>query len=517
MVINLSIMIVSSKEIPIISYSEILMMSNNESLKEEYLKYPMIIRDSPMTQWTIFENLDNIFPDDYEMNGNVQEANCDCFGNTSESQILCHQYVSTFLYSNHDEDSYDFWQTYQYKYNQNYQHCIKQKSKTYLVKDLSETFNKLIMNKNDNDNNKECDISSSSLSSNNIYNKSYTYFPILSINSDPTEIDSVQLTALDHIKLHPFYDIFDIENGFESIDHIHLWFGNNKYRAIRHFDRSHNLFFMLSGQRRFRLSSPTFNIYPLHPFNHKSSRQQFPYYMTQKNKEGMIIKNYINIEYEIWESDLKKNELLYLPSGWFHEIINQYPSCALSIWFSSGDIDFIRDDIFETRLPINPNKFIKIKELNQFFYFIQKLIHQFCAINNDDILMRCNDFNGYGYLLYNFKYLYPILNKLNYDTFEWMNIVLNIENIFKCVFTKIEYQSLNEFKHYLNHCYLIDDENIYKTWNEVVEFFMEMINAISDIDNKIAEGTVIELIEDLIIKIFDDTTIIPIIIKLMLL
>ena len=91
-----------------------------------------------------------------------------------------------------------------------------------------------------------------------------------------------------------------------------------------------------------------------------------------------INKNGAN-EYKIWESDLKTNELLYLPAGWFHEVINDDVSCALSMWYSPTQHDKIRDGIFDLKLPANPNHYrLSNGDLDELFYFIQNMIDSFC-------------------------------------------------------------------------------------------------------------------------------------------
>ena len=130
--------------------------------------------------------------------------------------------------------------------------------------------------------------------------------------------------------------------------------------------------------------------------------------------------------------------------------------------------------------------------------------------------MRCSGYNGYGYLLYNFEYLYPILNEMSYDNFEWINIVLNIEDIYKCIITKIKYIKFDEFRKDMNYCYDINT-TLQKEWSKVINLFIKLLNEMTQIDAKIAEGTVVEFMEHLLIDIYGDATVVPIVLKLMLL
>eukprot|EP00484_Ammonia_sp_Unknown_P027645 CAMPEP_0197035194 /NCGR_PEP_ID=MMETSP1384-20130603/13052_1 /TAXON_ID=29189 /ORGANISM="Ammonia sp." /LENGTH=504 /DNA_ID=CAMNT_0042465223 /DNA_START=78 /DNA_END=1589 /DNA_ORIENTATION=+ len=502
------------------SYSEVVALNNAGS--REYLMYPVIITDSPMSDWSVLQHFNRIFPPDYEMEGNYQEADCSCFGNSSESEQICHEYVSTFLYARDDDGSYEKWKPFEYKHERykQYGSCVQRRQRTYYVRDLSETFNHIVheLDVVDDDhashNNTYC--ATDNVDMHHMYNKSYTYFNILRLGgSHKPDISPLQLTLLDHIQLHPFYDIFNIERGFYDIDDVHIWFGNENYRAVRHFDRNENLFFMLKGSRTFRISPPTFNIFPLHPFNHKSARQQYPNYpVVDEEAEGWMLRN--ESEYDIWESALYSNELLYLPSSWFHEIVNDNYSCALSVWYTGTQLNYIREDLFNFRLPINPRKYdsMSVPETDEFFYFIQRVVDSFCSLRDGmraDPLMRCHGMGNVGYLLSHFRYLYPVLDELTAETIDWFD---HEQQMFACARSRVDYHDFDEFKQHLSRCGELTEE-YQREWDEAIEIFMDMLDAMCEIDCKITEGTLIEYIETLIVDIFGDSNLMPLVTRLM--
>ena len=163
-----------------------------------------------------------------------------------------------------------------------------------------------------------------------------------------------------------------------------------------------------------------------------------------------------------------------------------------------------------------------VVDMDEFYYFIQSLINEWCKHikKNEEInyLSRCNDnkYGSYGFLLNSFIKIYPILNDINYNNFEWISLIIDFKNILKCFIQRIEYENLNQFKEDNYYCFNIDNDNIQKEWDNAINKIMDMLIAFNNIG--IAENHLIEYLEDVLFHVTDgDTTIIPIIISMMLL
>ena len=494
------------------------MIKRKERSSKQYLKSPLIITDSPISDWTLFDNLEHIFTlNQANFLSESHSINC-----SNLDKNICNEYVSTFIYSNDNNQSsqsYEYWNKYELNYNNYtlYEKYMTYNQQQYEIKDVvDELINNNEPFNNNNNNNNDSDI----------LWREHTYFRLMGLNEGETKFDSLQLNTLDHIRLSDYFKIFNVYNGYQHITDIHLWFGLNQYRAIRHFDTSNNLFFLLKGSRKFTLSKPTFNIFTYYPFGHKSEKHQYKYLSHFYNDDDDN-NNYDDGDYDIYESTLYENEILYIPSHWWYQVENNNYSFALSILFNDGENTALRTDLYDYKLPINPQKTqISVGDLDEFFYFIQYTIDLFCKnYKNDNInpLLRCNGYNeknnGYGYLLSNFQKIYPILEELNFDNFEWFSIGMDFENIFKCSLSNnIDEYSENfaAFKNDLYFCYDMIDQ--YKEeWNEssddlIDKTLMAMNNDI------IKEISLIEYFEYLLIDLYGgETTIIPIVVKLLLL
>ena len=73
-----------------------------------------------------------------------------------------------------------------------------------------------------------------------------SYFRLFGYEGDNEEVDDIHLNVLDQIKLTPFFKIFNMR-GYKDVRALHIWFGTEYYRAIRHYDVSDNIFFLLKG------------------------------------------------------------------------------------------------------------------------------------------------------------------------------------------------------------------------------------------------------------------------------
>eukprot|EP01084_Bolivina_argentea_P131802 232590_1 len=316
------------------------------------------------------------------------------------------------------------------------------------------------------------------------YSKLYSYYNVFK-NADEL-VTAFQLNTLDQIRLSPYFDIFDIA-GFADIKDIHIWFGTEYYRAMRHLDKCDNLFFVLEGSRVFRVSEPTLKVFPLHPFGHASNRQQYPYYPLLEDET-------IPKEYHISEVEVFANEVFYLPGFWHHEVINNNFTVALNVWWDSVD-ELLQRDMEDFRLPINPQRDdgMDKSQINAFLYFAQRLIELFCCIlqvNKADHvdtnhMIRCMDveYKGYGYLTTSFEQIYRVLDEFTYDSFEWMAMVVDVSDIIKCAHDRIkdyDYENVTDFKKDLYFCWDLEDE-WKREWDDAIDILLNMLSGFTHV------------------------------------
>eukprot|EP01084_Bolivina_argentea_P095847 172310_1 len=488
------------------------------------LKQPLIVTQSPMINWILLDNMQDIFSNNFTFNSKLQQINCSCINNIhpnlNESNLHCNEYISKFTSTSNKQLQNDYWNQYEINYNKykKYEQCIEYSDKyiTHITRLIQQLYNK-----------NQCHIQNNTDTMKKVID---SCFSLININQGDQyqKINAMQLNTLDHISLSPYFKLFHIYDSFRSISAIDLWFGLHQYHTIRHYDTSNNLFFVLYGSRKFRLSAPTINVFPMYPYTHKSCRHQYKYY-----KE--VYMDLDDIDYNIYEGIVYENELLYIPSGWWNEIINDNHSFALSLWYNDGETNDLRKRIIEYELPINPRKDeLSLGDLDELFYFTQHLVSLFCGNHTKyDPLLRCNKYNSYlyrnnmyrrygdyneqfdGYLLINFKMIYPILNDLNFDTFEWYAIEMDFENIFKCSMSRkiIEYrETMESFKNDFFYCYDVADEWKHE-WNVAIDELLDLFLSISN--NKMSEDALVQYLENLLFNMFDDVAIIPIIARLL--
>eukprot|EP01084_Bolivina_argentea_P140026 246270_1 len=498
--------------ITVVSYEEILLMEVKEYFN--LLQTPLIIIDSPMVNWTLAQNLTNIFSDKFEIPCTKQIANCLCIEkqkNDSADNISCADIASTFLYTK-ETKHYAHWRPFEGTYSSTkYQKCTHQSTGSIPLITVYNIVNSCgvpISPAYEYDQDKKK------------YTTFYSYLKVLSVDSSNgaaaehtvvADVDeSIQDKMFEHIDLFPYFELFSIEP--ELIIDMHIWFGMHYYKAVRHYDESNNLFFMLKGSRRFMLSPPTHhNIFTLYPLSHRSSRHEWLNYSN-------VMNNDYQKQFDTYDIDLFENELLFLPAYWFHQIENNNLSLAFSMWFKSANAVHGRE-IIDYKLPINPySASISVSYVDEFLYFIQTLTDKWCSnikrkySKSKSNHLKCFENNHSGFLLNKYKKIYPLLDNLNYDTFEWYSIGLDIENILKCTRTGIEDYpvSTKEFKKRTYLCFMFDDyQNKYKKmWHKSIDDIIKMHFKYSNIG--IADIQFVKYLETILLSISKDVNILPI-------
>eukprot|EP01084_Bolivina_argentea_P300149 517465_1 len=464
----------------------------------DYLHKPLIITGSPIINWTLCESIDSIYDDTNMITNKQQIANCSCIEeqnikiNRSNHHKLCKELSSSFLYTA-DKPHYIHWRQFEATNDISniYKKCLNISVESLPIRQAYEVI-KLQLNSTIIDMESFLNHTDKFDDVKNQYKKFYSYMKVFDIEDETMDAD-----VFEHIDLLPFIELFEID----TVSNVHLWFGTTYYRTIRHYDKTHNLFFMLKGSRTFRLSMPTTSMFRLFPFGHQSYRSHYPNYkILQNNNESY------NYNYEIYDVEVYLNELLYIPGYWHHEVVNNNISLALSMWFKSEDQSHY-ETILDYELPINPNaQTMTYGYMCEFFYFIQNLMDKWCQK-----ISKCDLFSKY-------KELYPVLENLNYFTFDWYVIGLDIGNILKCTATRIKhYDTISKLKYETYFCWNFDDhKEVYKEmWHKSIDDIIRMHLQYSHIG--IADLQFIEYLETLLLTICGDINMIPIWIRLMLL
>ena len=109
-----------------------------------------------------------------------------------------------------------------------------------------------------------------------------------------------------------------------------LWLGAAESSAATHFDLSHNLLFLASGVKRFRLLPPSaHHELRLHPSWHGShlAAQTEPSDAQMQSLGG-------------YEAVLEAGDVLSLPPGWFHRVTSESDNVGVNLWTQSlaGDV-----------------------------------------------------------------------------------------------------------------------------------------------------------------------------------
>ncbi len=508
------------------TYSEILSLSNHGI---NYFDRPIIITQSVQSNWTLVNNLANIFDDDYRISVQKQTTNCSCLSeiysdsirnNETDKNSLCKHYGQTVPYKQTYMQFYEYWNRFEGKHKISGKgvDCVEfEKVETSVGNGIKE-LNRIEKN----------GIYDDDIDNNDTITSLRTYFSLLGFKNNneknKLQISDLQLNSLDHISLAPFFKLFDT-NGLKSysdIRHMNIWYATEYYRAVRHFDKANNLFFVLKGSRHFRISQPTSIVFEMYPFLHESNRHQLPNYpYIDGYREGIPI---TDTKYKIFESTIYENEVLYLPGYWFHEVINNNVTIVMNIWWNSNDLKlyFKLMNMKKDSLPINPNHeyldsdtFEMHKHgIDGFLYFVQNLIdkwckyaHKYCKYHGQ---MRCT---SDAFLLYNFMSTYEdVLNNLTFDNFEWYSIIIDTYNILKCTQNRIvDIDDLIDLKQFMFVCN--DIQQVYKTlWDESINDVMSILDQYNNI--MIAESDLVQFLENVLFASFGDTNIIPIVIKL---
>lgn len=233
------------------TYEEVLMMKEHDI---NYMHRPLIVTDSPQSQWPLPHNLEEVFGSEYAITADQQTTNCSCLEQTSvyldgdiDLTDLCEHYASALLYKGVNDDHYKYWERFEgsHKFTSEGEKCVYFEELEMMVEDGMKDLRFI----EENPQYSYADmntITNASMSGRDEISKFRSYFRLFGFEGDYEEVDEIQLNVLDQIMLAPFFKIFNM-NGYKDVSKLHIWFGTEYYRAIRHYDKSDNIFFLLKG------------------------------------------------------------------------------------------------------------------------------------------------------------------------------------------------------------------------------------------------------------------------------
>eukprot|EP01084_Bolivina_argentea_P319069 553436_1 len=209
------------------TYSEIVSIHkqnsniNNSDTYLDYFSKPLIITQSPMTNWTLNEeDIYDIYDDTYNFECAHKITNCSCIEEQSDvyNDRLCEEFASAFLYAASAAENYSHWKPFEVpnKLSRQLQKCITASitpiSLSYAHKMVTES---LINSYSFENNIKIADEMNPEIynKSRNEFKKYYPYTRILAMkpnDNNETYIESQHLNLLDRIRLSAYFKIFNI-------------------------------------------------------------------------------------------------------------------------------------------------------------------------------------------------------------------------------------------------------------------------------------------------------------------
>lgn len=107
-----------------------------------------------------------------------------------------------------------------------------------------------------------------------------------------------------------------------------VWIGPAKARTGLHYDFLHNIAMLIGGHKRFYLASPG-TVECIGEVSKKYDR------WARLSRVGIDdLANRDAIDGRLYEVDLFPGDALYIPAGWWHEVVNIQPSILLSGFFN---------------------------------------------------------------------------------------------------------------------------------------------------------------------------------------
>ena len=281
------------------------------------------------------------------------------------------------------------------------------------------------------------------------------------------------------------------------------------------FDYEDNLFFQLNGHKTFILSPPSLGSYPLFPFLHESERQ-----VCGGNVDDE------NVEYTV---TLRKGDVLYLPSFWYHEVVNgEEGSYGVNLWILNRKLHAPLDRIENYPLPKDLadsfRKGVKKSNFRRMLHFIWTLESAFC----DRIAADSEHCHAHPVLMRYFGETYPILSDIqrhhlflegavtdNFEFLSWFIDVNHFKNMLKCnamEYKEKKFKALSTLFHKRRHAMTCSVESIDYPFMDDLMSLLEEVKEMKG--EQVAVIPMAMLIEGILHSAFGDVQFLPLTVAL---
>ena len=274
----------------------------------------------------------------------------------------------------------------------------------------------------------------------------------------------------------------------------------------------------LNGNKTFILSPPSLGSHSLFPFIHESERQVCG---------GLDVDGAAPVMYEV---TLQKGDALYLPSFWYHEVVNgKGDSYGVNLWILNrklhAHLHRIEHYPFPKTISDLFRKAVKKSNFGKFMSFIHRLESAYC----DRIALNTKQCHDEPVLMRYFGKTYPILKDIqryhmlldgswndNFEFLSWFIDVNRLENILKC--NALEYSGGKKLKALRNRLRerqhamtCLDDSADYPFMNDLLSL-MEEVKQMKD--DQVAAVPLSMLIENILFAALKEVQFIPLTIAL---
>lgn len=113
---------------------------------------------------------------------------------------------------------------------------------------------------------------------------------------------------------------------------INIWFGQKGYFTGPHFDTTHGLLIQIHGRKKFKFISPEDSYYMNRNNYYKGGRMNFSQLVNVCTDYNLS--SWSEFKPNILELVLNPGEVLYIPPGWWHEVLYMDDCVSLNYWYN---------------------------------------------------------------------------------------------------------------------------------------------------------------------------------------
>ena len=169
-------------------------------------------------------------------------------------------------------------------------------------------------------------------------------------------------------QIHGIHQIKDFPPNIlqnKDLDMVNLWMNIPRSRSTLHYDANHNLLTVHKGSKRVFLISPELQ----NSVNSISLFTDTPNHTSRSFLEIVDIFQTLQKERKydskLFEIEIRENQALFIPEGWWHQVDSQEFTIAVNYWFSSPLQPYLNDSSilpYVVRQSINRLVLASVKE-----------------------------------------------------------------------------------------------------------------------------------------------------------